>query len=105
MEPEVASESMQPIESIKPRSFFSRLGGVYTSPGETFKELGRSPGVLMPIIVLVFISVLAAYYLTLKIDLSAMGAAQFESMVEQGMLPKSRWSNRWRWYPSLPEFN
>jgi hypothetical protein len=44
----------------------------------------------MPIIVLVFISMLAAYYLTLKIDLSALGAAQLESMVEQGRITKEQ---------------
>ena len=90
METEAANGSMQPNEAIKPRSFFSRLGGVYTSPGEAFKEIGRSPGVFIPIIVLVLISVLAAYYLTLKIDLSALGAAQLESMVEQGRLTKEQ---------------
>jgi hypothetical protein len=90
VETDAAGESMQSTEAIKPRSFFSRLAGTYTAPGETFKELGRSPGVLMPIIVLVVISVLAAYYLTQKIDLSSLGAAQLESMVEQGRITKEQ---------------
>ena len=39
MGPETDSASMQQTEETKPRSFFSRLGGVYLSPGETFREI------------------------------------------------------------------
>ncbi len=89
MEPEAANASLQ-TEVAKPRNFFSRLGGVYTSPGETFREIGRSPQVLIPIIALVIIGLLGGYYLSQKIDLGAMQAEQLERMVANGTITQEQ---------------
>jgi hypothetical protein len=81
---------MQPAEEVKPRSFLNRLGGVYSSPGEAFKEIGRSPGIWVPIMVLVAISLLAAYYMTLKIDVGSLATEQLQRAVEQGNMSKEQ---------------
>ena len=90
MESETVNESVQQEETIKPRSFFSRLGNVYFSPGETFREIGLAPRVLVPIIAMIIISMAAGYYLSQKIDLTSLQAAQLEKMVAAGSLTKEQ---------------
>lgn len=90
MESETVNESVQQEETIKPRSFFSRLGNVYFSPGETFREMGLAPRVLVPIIAMILISMAAGYYLSQKIDLTSLQAAQLEKMVAAGSLTKEQ---------------
>jgi hypothetical protein len=87
VEPQAANESVQQTEPIKPQSFLSRLGGVYTSPRETFKEIGRSPGVLVPIIVLIILAVLVSYLAAQRIDMGALAAEQMERFAESGRIP------------------
>jgi hypothetical protein len=77
-------------EVIKPKSFFSRLGGTYLSPRETFLEIGRAPSVLAPIIAMVVIGFLASFYLARTLDLSAVVTAQLEKMVQQGNLTQEQ---------------
>ena len=90
MEPEAANESRQQTEEAKPRSFFSRLGGVYLSPGETFREIGRAPRVLLPMIALVAISLLVGYYMSQKVDLGSMMSGQLEQAVESGRITREQ---------------
>jgi len=89
VEPQTAGESIQ-TEDVKPRNFFSRLGGVYFSPGETFKEIGRSPGVLMPIIFLILISVLVGYFMSQKVDMGSMMSGQLEQAVAAGKITQEQ---------------
>lgn len=89
MESEINNEPV-PEEVPKPKNFFSRLGGIYFSPGETFQEIGRSPGVLMPIIAAIVIGFLASFYLSKTLDLSAVVATQLEKMVQQGNLTQEQ---------------
>ena len=90
VESETVNESVQQEETIKPRSFFSRLGNVYFSPGETFREIGLAPRVLVPIIAMIIISMAAGYYLSQKIDLTSLQAQQLEKMVAAGSLTKEQ---------------
>ena len=89
MESNTTQESM-PEESPKPKNFFSRLEGVYFSPKTAFQEIGRSPGVLVPIIVLIVISMLGGYYLTTKVDLQSAVVAQMEQRVQQGQITQEQ---------------
>ena len=89
VEPQSASESIQQ-ENVKPRNFFNRLGGVYFGPGETFKEIGRSPRVLVPIIFLIMISVLIGYFMSQKVDMGSMISEQLEQAVADGKITQEQ---------------
>jgi hypothetical protein len=69
MNPEIsyASQSDKIEPEPTPQSFFSRLIGVYFSPGETFQEIGRAPRLLLPIIALVLLTVVASYIVISRI--------------------------------------
>jgi hypothetical protein len=90
VEPENANESVPETEAIQPKSFFSRLGGVYLSPKNAFQEIGGSPRVLIPIIVLIVIGFLVSFYLVKTIDVQSVVVAQMEKAVEQGKMPKEQ---------------
>jgi hypothetical protein len=90
MEPENASEPVQETEAIQPKNFFSRLGGVYLSPKNAFQEIGGSPRVLVPILVMIVIGFLLGFYLVRTIDVQAVVVSQLEKMVEQGRIPKEQ---------------
>jgi hypothetical protein len=90
VESEDMSKSTPEAEAPSPKNFFSRLGGVYFTPGEAFKEIGYSPGVLVPIVVLIIIGLLAGFYLTKNLDLQAMMASQLENAVKQGRITQEQ---------------
>jgi hypothetical protein len=90
MTSEPNTESLPNTVAPTPRNFFSRLLGVYFSPGETFREIGRSPRVLVPIIVMVIIGFLLGFYMTRRLDMQSMMAAQFEKQVAQGQMTKEQ---------------
>ena len=80
MEPEDFNKAMPETEEPRPKSFFSRLAGTYFSPGETFREIGRSPAVLVPIIALIIFGFLQGFYLSKNFDMESM----FSNMADQG---------------------
>jgi hypothetical protein len=90
VEAEGIRQPLQQPEEIKPRNFFSRLGGVYFSPGETFREIGRSPGVWAPIIALILISALAGYLLSQKVDMSSLLSGAMEKAVADGSMTQQQ---------------
>jgi hypothetical protein len=84
-------EPMQSTEETPPRSFFSCLSGVYSSPGATFKDIGRSPTVLIPMIVLVILGAVTSYCLSLKVDVSTMAIqAIVEPQVARGNMTQAQ---------------
>jgi hypothetical protein len=90
VEPETMSQPTPETEEAPPKNFFSRLGGVYFTPGETFKEIALSPRVFVPIIVLIIIGLLAGYYLMRNLDLQSMMAEQLEGAVKQGSITQEQ---------------
>jgi hypothetical protein len=91
MEPESANEPMSEMEEApKPRSFFSRLGGVYASPRDAFGEIGRAPRVLVPMVILIIIGLLVGFYLSKNLDVESMLASRLESAVQQGSLTQQQ---------------
>jgi hypothetical protein len=91
VEPETATESVQPAEEAKPRSFFSRLGGVISSPRESFQEIGRSPDLLLPIILLVILGTVTSYCLSLKVNVGALTVQPIiESQVAKGNMTQEQ---------------
>lgn len=81
---------MTPETTIAPDApagnFFSRLMGVYFSPGETFKEIGRNPSFLVPLLILMLIGALGAYLLIERMTVSGFFGAQFDQAVAQGRM-------------------
>ncbi|MBN1569444.1 MAG: YIP1 family protein [Acidobacteria bacterium] len=90
MESDAANKTMQETEAPKPKSFFSRLGGVYSSPRSTFREIGQAPRVLVPLIVLIIFSMLFGVYLSRTMDLESAAVSQMEMMVERGAMTKEQ---------------
>ena len=89
MEPESVREPLGAEGGEAPppaRNFFSRLGGVYTSPKEAFAEIGRAPRLLVPILVAVILGLGSAWYVTQKVDMQASMEAQLEEAVAQGRI-------------------
>ena len=93
MEPETFGEPVQE-EAVSARNFFTRLGGVYSSPREAFTEIGRAPRLVIPMIALILISVFSSWYLTQKVDMRAVTRAQFEPLVAQGMINEEQLNQR-----------
>ena len=90
MEPDAANESLPETEAPKPRNFFSRLGGVYSSPRKTFEEIGRAPDIWVPLIILLIIGLLAGFYLSRTLDVESMVVTQLESSVQQGRITQQQ---------------
>ncbi len=84
------SNTMPVLEEPKPKTFFSRLAGVYTSPRNAFHEIGQAPRVLVPLICLVVLSLVSGFYLSRILDLESATIAQFEMMVERGAMTKEQ---------------
>jgi len=91
---DAVDKSMPETEAPKPESFFSGLGGVYSSPRDTFREIGQTPRILIPFVALIIISLLLGLYLSRALDLEAAAVAQMEMMVEQGAITKEQMEER-----------
>jgi len=82
VEPEAVGESVEESGAVRPRNFFSRLGGVYFSPGEAFQEIGRSPNVGAVIIALAIIGAISGFWLGQKLGFGAL----FSQSVAEGKM-------------------
>ena len=90
MEPEISQEPVPGTEEVKAGNFFSRLGGVYLSPRNTFQEIGRKPTVLVPIIATIVVGLLLGIYVVKTLDLASLTTAQMEKMVERGRITQEQ---------------
>lgn len=74
-------------ENLAPRlSFFNRLVGVYFSPGETFADIGRSAGVVVPLMTLLLLTVVSTVITLGKLPADQLMFEQVDRMVEEGRL-------------------
>jgi Yip1 domain len=89
MDPELsyASKNANTAPEPKPQSFFSRLSGVYFSPGETFQEIGRAPNVLVPIIALVLIVLAGNFIVSGKMPWVEILERPIQQQVDSGRIP------------------
>jgi hypothetical protein len=69
-----------------PQNFFSRLIGVWFSPGETYAEIGRAPRVLAPMLALMIMGSAVGYLLIDRITVQRMFSQQFEQAVANGRM-------------------
>ncbi len=73
-----------------PQNFFSRLIGVYFSPGETFREIGRAPGVVLPIIVMVLLTVVVVVAVSQRISFEKVGIQRIDDAVAEGKITQEQ---------------
>jgi hypothetical protein len=88
MQPEMsyASQPAGATPEPAPQNFFSRLIGVWFSPGETFAEIGRAPRVLVPMLVLMVIGCAVSYLMIERIGVRGFFTPQFEQAVASGQM-------------------
>lgn len=85
---------MTPETTIAPDApagnFFSRLMGVYFSPGDTFKGFVTNPSLIAPMIGLMLIGGIVGFLFFSKVDFAQVIAPQIEQMVEAGRIQKDQ---------------
>lgn len=86
MESETMKEPFSDLEEPQPKSFFSRWGGIYFSPKETFQEIGQAPRVLIPIVALLIVGLLVFMAFHSILDTESMAANQFDEAVKKGQM-------------------
>jgi Yip1 domain len=76
----------QPAAAPAPESqnFFSRLIGIYFSPGETFQGIGHKPTFLLPLILLFVVSGITSYTMIDRITVSRFFGQRIEQAVASG---------------------
>jgi hypothetical protein len=84
------SETTQEPETVQPASYLSILGNIFFSPGKAFKEVGRSPLLLWPIIGLIIIGLLGGYASTKLVDMSSILTSQMDAAVAQGRMTQQQ---------------
>jgi Yip1 domain len=91
MNPELSSAS-QPADAVEqaPLNFFSRITGVWFSPGETFADIGRAPRVLIPTLLVMILAGLSAYMLTERYGYENMVRKQMESVARSGLMSEAQ---------------
>ncbi|MFN0123592.1 MAG: YIP1 family protein [Blastocatellia bacterium] len=80
----------QPVAAAAPQNFFSRLIGVFFSPGETFRDIGRAPTWLAPTLALILITGAMSYLTIQRIGYENIIRKQFQSLIDKGMVPQDR---------------
>jgi hypothetical protein len=86
----LASPAEATAPEAKPQNFFSRLLGVYFSPGETFAEIGRAPQLLLPILAALVLGLIVSIALTQRLDLPAMYSQLFQQAVADGKMQQEQ---------------
>jgi hypothetical protein len=74
------------VDVPAPQNFFSRLIGVYFSPGETFKEIGLAPKIVMPLIVLALVGALVGIVMAQRLDTVKIASMGIEKAVADGKM-------------------
>lgn len=90
-ETRIMDEPILPPEPVmpapKPQGFFSRLIGVYFSPGETFQEIGHAPRILIPMIVLALLITTAVIVASQRISFEQVAVQRIDDAVAEGKIP------------------
>ncbi len=84
------SQSTETAPEAVPQGFVSRLMGVYFSPGETFAEIGRTPRLLIPMLVLAVVSAVAVYVMIDRIGVERFLGQRIEQAVASGQITQQQ---------------
>lgn len=86
MNPDLSYASQDVTPEPAPQSFLNRLIGVYFSPGETFKEIGRAPRVLLPIIALVLLTLAMTFIVFERLPMDKLFTQRIDDAVQSGQI-------------------
>lgn len=81
-------------EPPAPQSFFSRLIGVYFSPGETFKEIGLAPKLIAPLLVLALVGAIGSWVLVDRVGIEKFMGQGIEKAVADGQMTQEQADQR-----------
>lgn len=87
IEPGFASEPEADKKS-ESQNFFSRLIGIWFSPGETFAEIGSAPQILAPLITLMILGGLTAFIMVHRVGVRGIVSPGIEKNVANGRISR-----------------
>jgi len=86
MNPEMSYGAKPASAEAAPRNFFSRLIGVYFSPGETFAEMAGAPRALIPIIVFALFSLISVTVITSRMPMDKINEDRIQRRIASGRI-------------------
>ena len=86
MNPELSYGEKPAGAEAAPKNFFSRLIGVYFSPGETFAGMASAPRALVPIIVFVLFTVISATAITSRMPMDKINEDRIQRQIASGRI-------------------
>lgn len=72
------------------QNFIGRLMGVFFSPGETFKEIGLAPKIIIPLIVLALLGALIGIAMAERLDAVKIASMGIEKAVADGKMTQEQ---------------
>ena len=78
------------VDAPAPQNFFSRLIGVYFSPGETFKGIGLAPKIVMPLIALALVGALVGIVMAQRLDTVKIASMGIEKAIADGKMTQEQ---------------
>ena len=75
---------------VAPRNFFSRLIGVYFSPGETFAEMAQAPRALVPIIALALLFSISGAFVTSRMPMDRINEDRLQQQIASGRINEAQ---------------
>jgi hypothetical protein len=90
MNPELSYDAKPASEEAAPRNFFSRLIGVYFSPGETFVEMARAPRALAPIIVLTLLFAISSVFVAGRMPMDKLDEDRLQQQIASGRINEAQ---------------
>ena len=94
MNPELSYGEKPASAEAAPRNFFSRLIGVYFSPGETFAEMALAPRALAPIIVFVLFSAITFSAVSSRMPMDKISEDRIQQQIASGQLNEEQAEQR-----------
>lgn len=86
----------EPLATV-PQSFFSRLIGVYFSPTETFREIGRAPSWLAPLLALALVSGVGGWALINRVGIEKFFRPDYDQAVERERMTQAQADEQMAW--------
>ncbi len=90
MNPEMSHDAKPASAEAAPRNFFSRLIGVYFSPGETFAEMAQAPRALAPIIALTLLFAISSVFVASRMPMDKISEDRIQQQIASGQITEER---------------
>src|SRR5262249_41415475 len=90
MNPEMSYDAKPESAEAAPRNFFSRLIGVYFSPGETFAEMAKAPRSIAPIIAITLLFIISGVFVTSRVPFEKIGEDRIQQSIASGQMSEEQ---------------